>query len=83
MSNSLDTIRNKITAEQKEKERRRTLFLNRNSLPRWIRRLTAPKTHTHEQENARRKCQMACGVLRPVSRGWVVIAAERVDEEAA
>ena len=67
-----------IVAEQKKRKRRRTLFLNRNSLPRWMRRLVAPKNHTHEQEDARRRRQIKRGAVR--GRGVVLLAEERARE---
>ena len=53
------------TPEQREEVKRR----NRWSLPRWMRRAFAPKVHTHEGEESRRRRQIEGGVLNPENRG--------------
>jgi hypothetical protein len=50
------------------------------AFPSRARRLAQPKNHSHEQEDARRRRQIARGVLRLADRGRVPTAAKRKGE---
>ena len=50
-------------------ERENVRRWNVGSLPRWLRRVFEPKEHSRDQEDARRRDQIASGFLGPSSRG--------------